>query len=161
MNADLERQLEEMGPEYRKVVNRLIEAYEPVSAIRPPRRRRWIIGSGLLAAGLAVSAGVFMRPDADRVPPAVKMKNVCATEYELAHRGDDGSIAEIVRRQRVDGSWATDFLTRQNAAVLKRTPSARTAYKKALRYLRSKGLSPMSEEELSRLGATGEYGLHG
>jgi ABC-type multidrug transport system fused ATPase/permease subunit len=97
-----------------------------------------ILTSAVLAVGLSVLPGI-----------GEKRGGIDARcEYAFAHRGD-AAVEEIIRRQRIDGSWGTDFLTRQNAAALKLVPSARSAYKKALRYLRSKGLQPMSEAELN------------
>jgi hypothetical protein len=149
MNADLERHLKELGPGYREMVDMLVEAHMPVRTVetRPRRSRWWFAGSWLMAASLAAAVGIFALFAVSGPGKAVSHRS----EYALAYRGSESAVGEIVRNQRLDGSWATDFLTRQNAAVLRRIPSGRVAYKKALRYLRSKGLSPMSEEELSSL----------
>lgn len=149
MNADLERHLKELGPGYREMVDLLIEAHVPVRTVdeRPRRSRWWFAGPCLMAASLAVVAGIFALFADFGSGKAVSHRS----EYALAYRGSESAVGEIVRNQRLDGSWTTDFLTRQNAAVLRRIPSGRVAYKKALRYLRSKGLSPMSDEELSSL----------
>ncbi|MBQ6137808.1 MAG: hypothetical protein IJI73_10615, partial [Kiritimatiellae bacterium] len=60
----------------------------------------------------------------------------------------------ILASQRADGSWTNDFITRQNAAALRRGESAaaKVAYRRAVRYLRSRGLSPLSDEELRDRG---------
>ena len=146
MNADLKRQLEEMGPEYREMVDLLLSAHTPVAAVkRPARRGWWFSGSGLLAAGILIAVGLFVLSGLGEK----RGEREGGGEYSLAHRGG-AAVEEIVRRQRIDGSWGTDFLTRQNAAALRLVPSAQVAYKKALRYLRSKGLQPMSEAELNR-----------
>ena len=147
MNADLKRQLEEMGPEYREMVDLLLSAHAPVAAVkRPARRGWWFAGSGLLAAGLLIAVGLSVLPGIGEKRGGIDAR----CEYAFAHRGG-AAVEEIIRRQRIDGSWGTDFLTRQNAAALKLVPSARSAYKKALRYLRSKGLQPMSEAELNHI----------
>ena len=150
MNRDLEEQLNEMGPEYRAVVDRLVGAYRPLDAAvqTPPRRRLGrIVGwsaAYLLAASLLVFLGLSLvfRP----APTQPKVYTVRATdaarEYVLAHVRNDEAVKELIRTQNADGSWKNDFLTRQNAEALKSATdeAARVAYKKALRNLRSRGL---------------------
>ena len=64
---------------------------------------------------------------------------------------DERSIEEIKRTQKPDGSWNNDLLTRQNATALKKVDDSSLAYRKAMRYLRSKGLSPHSDSEFQSL----------
>lgn len=146
MNADLERQLAEMGPEYRAVVARLTAAYAPLEAAVPevadPVRRGRVFGwsfAYLVAASLMalVGFGVVFRSGSPAVAPAAP-----ASEYALAQQRTDAAIREMIRTQRPDGSWRNDFLTRQNAAALRTCSSgeARVAYKKAMRNLRMRGI---------------------
>ena len=64
------------------------------------------------------------------------------------------TVAAIVRTQHADGSWDNDFLTRQNAAALRAASgdAPRIAYRRAVRYLRAKGLTPLSDAELRARG---------
>ncbi len=153
MTKDLEETLDEMGPGYREVVDRLLSAYRP--AERPPesmrRERRghlagWTI-SYLAAASLLVFLGlgvVFRSPRAES--PKAKVYTVRATtaenEYRLALMRNDAAVQEMIRTQNPDGSWKNDFLTRQNAAALmgRSDPASQVAYKKAVRNLRVRGL---------------------
>ena len=150
MNRDLEEQLNEMGPEYRAVVDRLVGAYRPFDAAAqasPRSRLGRIVGwsaAYLLAASLLVFLGLSLvfRP----APTQSRVYTVRATdaarEYVLAHVRNDEAVKELIRTQNADGSWKNDFLTRQNAEALKSATdeAARIAYKKALRNLRSRGL---------------------
>ena len=148
MNEDLENTLAELGPEYRDVVSRLRAAQE----VEPTRRgvvhiswRRW--AASLVAATLLVVVGFSVLTS--RTPVAAS----CETgPYTLALAPNDTAIGELVRTQRADGSWDNDYLTRQNAAALKDVASAKVAYRRAVRYLRAKGLSPLSPEELRHRG---------
>ena len=154
MSADLEETLAELGPDYRKVVDRLRAPFAGdegrVDEARGARRIGFLGPvATLLAASLAVAfAWHFLSAPADAVAPG---EPVCATgvaRYTLALAPSAASVDEIVRTQSADGSWGNDFLTRQNAAALRNVASARVAYCRALRYLRSKGLSPLSDAEL-------------
>ena len=51
-------------------------------------------------------------------------------------------VPEMIATQNPDGSWKNDFLTRRNAATLKlcSDPAAQSAYKKAARNLRLRGI---------------------
>lgn len=141
MTKDLEETLQELGFEYRAVVGRLRAAYEPPcgSVAKARRRSRFVGAFGLGAAGLAASLlvalamGVVFRPSAHsvRTPTA-------ANEYALAQSRSAAAVAEMIRTQNPDGSWKTDYLTRQNAAALRLCASgeAQLAYKKAMRNLR-------------------------
>ena len=147
MTKDLDETLQELGPAYRAVVGRLCEAYAPSSAPtapasscgRPVLRRIGFAGPCLAAASLlaALALGVVFRPAARsvRTPTA-------ANEYALAQSRSEAAVAEMIRTQNPDGSWKTDYLTRQNAAALRLCASgeAQLAYKKAMRNLRVRGL---------------------
>lgn len=151
MNADLEAQLEEMGPEYRAVVSRLRSA-RTVSPRAPGLKRMDMDERGgfarklgyLLAASLflAICFALFL----ERRPVAREL----GTVYTIAYAPTEEALEAIVASQRADGSWANDFLTCQNAAALRvgQGESARIAYKRAVRYLKSKGLAPLSDEQL-------------
>ena len=163
MSRDLELQLDEMGPAYREVVGRLRAAYAPSGRARIAfsgrdalglrLRRACALGSGrvrgwLVAASLLViaGAGVIFRAG------PVRSGDSARSAYALAYLADDSAVEEIVRSQNPDGSWANDFLTRQNAAVLRGRASTRVAYKRAVRYLRMRGLCPLSDAELKSRG---------
>jgi hypothetical protein len=81
-----------------------------------------------------------LRPRGAAAPPS---------DYTLAYAADARALDELVRTQRADGSWENDCLTRQNAAALRRSDddAGRIAFRKAVRYLRSRGLAPLTEEE--------------
>lgn len=165
MNGDLESTLNELGPEYRDVVARLKTAREVEPAriglkgLAPGRacsspRAFWCRAGYLVAASLAVALGlsIFMQDaaNAPREPYAgVKV-------YTVAYAPTEEALEVIVASQRADGSWSNDFITRQNAAALRASDDARMkiAYRRAVRYLRSKGLSPLTDDELK---VRGEY----
>ena len=143
MSSDLEEQLDEMGPEYRKVVARLKNAREADfrrETLDMGRRglmpEVFRLKSYLTAASLLVFVGigvVFLgRKD---VRPEAQDSGFGPREYRA-------SVAEMIATQNPDGSWQNDFLTRRNAAALKvcGDPAARIAYKKAVRNLRSRGM---------------------
>ena len=93
-------------------------------------------------------------PVAASEPPAVPAAAPSpATPYTLALTPTPAAIDEIVRTQAADGSWANDFLTRQNAAALREVDATSVAYRKAVRYLRTKGLAPLTDDELHVLAA--------
>ena len=158
MNGDLESTLNELGPEYRDVVARLKTAREvEPSGTRDCSfpRTEWKRRVGyLVAASLPVALGlsIFMQDaaNAPREPYAgVKV-------YTVAYAPTEEALEVIVASQRADGSWSNDFITRQNAAALRASDDARMkiAYRRAVRYLRSKGLSPLTDDELK---VRGEY----
>lgn len=150
MNADLENTLKELGPEFRGVVDRLCAAQEVEPRVRPVVRPGWWRRAAVLvAASLLVVVGFTVVTS--RTPQSVTSE---VGPYTLALQSDDRAISELVRTQRADGSWENDFLTRQNAAALRGldSPDGRIAYKRAVRYLRSKGLSPLSDAELRSRG---------
>ena len=165
MNGDLEKTLDELGPEYRAVVARLKVARE----VEPSTRHQWrshestspvLPGAGtlfrrvgyLVAASLLVALGlsIFLQ-DAAQSPRA---PYAGAKVYTIAYAPDEEALETIVASQRADGSWSNDFLTQQNAAALRASPDARmrVAYRRAVRYLRSKGLAPLTDAELKARG---------
>ena len=132
MSRDLEKQLDEMGPEYRAVVMRLRAAREAAQGIRDQ-------GSGirgwLIAASLVVVVGLSVFFQTSQTSQTSQTFPYGAHEYQMG-------VAEMIATQNPDGSWKNDFLTRRNAAALKvcGDPAAQIAYKKALRNLRSRGV---------------------
>ena len=155
MSRDLEETLAELGPEYRSVVDRLRAAYPEVE-VAAPRRRRVVrrpffaaaaSAAGLLAAACVALALFFCAPHNHR-----SADGAFTGVYSLAYSGD---VESLLRTQRADGSWDNDFLTRQNAAALrvaKGLEGADVAYRRAVRYLRTRGLSPLSDAELHDRG---------
>jgi len=158
MNGDLENTLNELGPEYRDVIARLRSAREVepsdtrVSSFPRTEWRRRI--GYLVAASIAVALGlsIFMQ-DAANAP---REPYAGAKVYTVAYAPTEEALEIIVASQRADGSWTNDFITRQNAAALRVSDDARMkiAYRRAVRYLRSKGLSPLTDDELK---VRGEY----
>ena len=158
MNADLEATLDELGPGYRAVVGRLCAAatVEP-RAERPRGQAPWRRGPALwwpragylVAASLfaAIALAIFLQPTRPTAVPG------SARIYTVAYARDEAALKELVASQRADGSWDNDFLTRQNAAALRGVAMARVPYRKAVRYLKAKGLSPLTDAELRARGA--------
>jgi hypothetical protein len=157
MTRDLEETLNELGPGYREVVDRLTDAYEPLAAGGlcsgiPVPRREWRArvvrrsAGYLLAASLLVFVGfgVYFRAHPRSVAAGEPSRvytvraSTAENEYRLAIIRDDAAVQEMIRTQRPDGSWGNDFLTRQNCEALRHHPSpeAQIAFKKALRHLR-------------------------
>lgn len=139
MNRDLEKTLDELGPEYRRLVERLKAADSPVR--RPARR---FAAPYLAAASLAflLALGIlFLRPAAPVGEVTAARTLPAHSEFMLAHLRGEAAFAEILRTQGADGGWGNDFLTRQNAGALRsRTdPASRIAYKRAMRNLRLRG----------------------
>ena len=171
MTRDLEETLRELGDGYRPVVERLLAAYsaetrpDPLSTVsadascagRTASAVAW--GVAMLAAASLVAFLGFGLVFRDAAPAervyAVRVSDA-AREYQLAVVRDDRAVQEMIRTQRADGGWGSDFLTRQNAAALRASEDERmrVAYRRAVRYLRTKGLAPLTDAELK---ARGEY----
>ena len=160
MNADLEETVEELGPGYRDVVARLRAAREvepekapvlgragaaPWCAARSPFS---YLAAASLVAALALAV-LYVMPRGGSTAAEVPL-----TVYTVAYAPTEEALEAIVASQRADGSWSNDFLTRQNAAALRASGEdrMRVAYRRAVRYLRSKGLSPLTDEELRQRG---------
>ena len=156
MNGDLEKTLNELGPEYRDVVARLRSAREVepsgTRAFSLPRTEWWRHVGYLVAASIVVALGlsIFMQGAAN----APREPYAGAKVYTVAYAPTEEALEVIVASQRADGSWTNDFFTRQNAAALRASEDARMkiAYRRAVRYLRSKGLAPLTDEELKLRG---------
>ena len=159
MNADLEKTVEELGPAYRDVVARLRASreVEPTrigpKALTPGRASRSPV-SYLAAASLAAALALAVLYVAPRGGDAAA--EVPLTVYTVAYAPTEEALELILASQRADGSWSNDFLTRQNAAALRASGDERmrVAYRRAVRYLRTKGLAPLTDAELK---ARGEY----
>ena len=159
MNADLEKTVDELGPAYRDVVARLRASreVEPTragqKALAPGRASRSPV-SYLAAASLAAALALAVLYVAPRGGDAAA--EVPLTVYTVAYAPTEEALELILASQRADGSWSNDFLTRQNAAALRASGDERmrVAYRRAVRYLRTKGLAPLTDAELK---ARGEY----
>ena len=136
MNRDLEKQLDEMGPEYRAVVVRLKAGRELApsshsSDSRSSRRAAYFVAASLLVL-IGLTVVHFFQPQASSLKPQTSS---CPREYRA-------SVEEMIATQNPDGSWQNDFLTRRNAEALKVCGdlAAQVAYKKAMRNLRARGV---------------------
>ena len=156
MNGDLERTLGELGPGYRAVVDRLRAArdMEPsLGRVFAPPRPWWRRRAGYLVAAslfVVLALSLFCR-DASHSP---RQPYTGAKIYTVAYAPTEEALEIIVASQKADGSWSNDFLTRQNAAALRASGDERMriAYRRAVRYLRTKGLSPLTDDELKLRG---------
>ena len=152
MTKDLEDTLRELGDEYRPVVARLRSAYAPdrrraePTVPRGPFAAAWGVGLLSAAALLAfLGVGVFFRGGGEQEQKVYTVRAAdAAHEYMLAIVRDDAAVQEMIRTQRPDGGWGSDFLTRQNAAALRLCGSdaAQLAYRRAMRNLRLRGSRP-------------------
>lgn len=157
MTEDFKETLDELGPEYIKVVKKL----KKISEIEPRNGRFFVKKSVffkrigvLLAASLTLVIAMtfyFVKSNWDK--KGIAEIGISASKpYFLAFNlTDERSIEEIKRTQKPDGSWNNDLLTRQNATALMKVDKSSLAYRKAMRYLRSKGLSPLSDSEFQSL----------
>ena len=167
MTSDLENTLAELGGPCRALVlemkarctipagrleaaledfhvrSRAMRAFLDARSRRAAAAWRW---PALLAASAALAFGFYalMRGGAPAGGAQLARR---PSIYTAAYSGESGARA-IVATQRADGSWENDFLTRQNAAALRGVAGASVAYRKAVRYLRSRGLAPLSDDEL-------------
>jgi hypothetical protein len=161
MNADLEKTIADLGGEYRAVVDRL--AASPTPEWRPVRvpslLKCWMSTRGgfaatrLAAASLVAACAAAVAFACAKAPAGdgaqVALARTAPAQYTLAFAsGDSRAVGEIVKTQLADGSWGSDWLTRQNAAALRLADPSGVAYRRALRYLRAKGLSPLTDAEL-------------
>lgn len=122
-----------------------------VPAVRGAIGRKLFFSRLRLAAAACVAvAAAWHFASSPRVAAEGSGDAFPATPYTLACSTGEASLDAIVRTQRPDGGWESDYLTQQNAAALRHAAGARTAYLRALRNLRSKGLEPISDEELAR-----------
>ena len=158
MNRDLEEQLNEMGPEYRKVVARLRAAREiepggqrakgsrerPLSFARRPLP--YLVAASLLVL-LGLGALFFQSNNrtikqSNNSPCYTVRVTDAQTDLTLAELRGDEAVKEIIRTQRPDGSWEDDALTRRNAEVLRtcKGEAAQAAYRRAIDNLRARGL---------------------
>ena len=133
MTKDLEATLSEMDGAHRRMVRRMQSAFAPAPL-------RYASRAVLSAAALMLVASlwaVFALWEGG-VSPSPHL-----SAFRLADDGGEEAIGEIIRTQNADGSWQTDFLTRQNARVLAgiRSGAASLAYRKAVRNLRARGIN--------------------
>lgn len=144
MNKDLQATLDELGPEYHRLVREMRAPFEPerAGARRIPVWKIGYLAAALLLVVLGLVAIFCPVHTASRPAPHI---------YTIAYADTPDSLQAIVAAQRADGSWENDFLTRQNAAALQNDtdPKARIAYLRAVRYLRKKGLAPFSVQEFN------------
>lgn len=165
MSEDLEKTLDELGPEFSEVVARLRAApeAEPRAGVVPvPVRFPWRRCAAVAAAASLLFAAVsvsLLTPRGEQQGVEAPLRYM-GGPYSLAFRvsGNGSVLDEIKRTQNADGSWMNDFLTLQNAAALKMVDSGSVAYRKAERYLRSRGLKPLSRAEfISRRQSGGRF----
>ena len=156
MSEDLDRTLSELGGEYISVVARLktLHEVEPAGRMRTSPRKRTFWLASMIAASLAVAvlSAVLLKRAEDSGDLASQSFASSRLPYMLAFSASDKNVLdEIKRTQNPDGSWMNDSLTRQNAAVLKKFDEKSLACRKAVRYLRFKGLRPLSDMEFRLL----------
>ena len=141
MTKDLEATLNELGPEYRAVVARLKKD-------RGLKTRDFGIWRTNYSRAAALAMLVFLPclflrlSNAPSAPGQPTLHPAAPRDYQLADLATPAAVAEIVRTQQADGSWANDFLTRRNALALKDCAdgAAQIAYRKAMRNLRLRGV---------------------
>lgn len=155
MNADLEATVNELGPEYRELVARLKSPFAQAPARtskNPDTQTPFFFPRPLLIAAsffVVVGLAVLFQPR-----PTTSSSADARSVYTVAYASTEEALALIVASQRADGSWDNDFLTRQNAAALRRSDDTcvRLAYRRAVRYLRFRGLAPLTDDELKARG---------
>ena len=141
MTKDLEETLNELGPEYRAVVARLKEN----RGLKTRDIGVWHSNYSRAAALalLLFFPCLFLRfSNAPSTSDLATSHSAAPRVYQLADLATPAAVAEIVRTQQADGSWANDFLTRRNALALKDCAdgAAQIAYRKAMRNLRLRGV---------------------
>ena len=144
MNADLENTLAGLGADARRMVAAMKGAFPEESRAGEDRHEgRGVLPWFAAASGLAAASIAAIFAFRAVFPPSVQddKRHRAPREYTLALAGGADAIVEIIRTQRPDGSWGNDFLTAQNALALERHGATGVPYKRAKRYLRSKGLS--------------------
>ncbi len=142
MNKDLLETLNELGPEYHRLVR---EMKGPFEAEVPARHfPKWKVAY-LAAAVVVIVLGLAVVFSPRTTPSAAPHI------YTIAYAATSDALEAIVAAQKADGSWENDFLTQQNAAALESAtdPTQRIAYLRAVRYLRKKGLAPLTPSELA------------
>ena len=164
MTKDLEETVNELGLEYRSVVDQLRAPFAASAAFRSPRpssRPRSSLPARLLAASLILTVGlaVWFRHSAPLRDSGLTARSGCVSApavYTAACVAGEDAHHAILDSQRDDGSWSSDYLTMQNAAALRNAKDdvSRIAYKRAVRYLRTKGLGPISDAELRQRSST-------
>ncbi len=167
MTKDLEQTLNELGPEFTPFARRVKAAYQPMDRVnfaalstpRPGRAMGWSIGY-LVAASLLVFLGLGLFFQSQHAQHHISTSS-SRIIYTVAYAPTEDALASIVTSQRADGSWQNDFLTQQNAAALRSATGCeeRIAYKKAVRYLRTRGLKPLTDEELRIRGNSAAQAL--
>lgn len=139
MTKDLEETLSTLDGAHREMVVRMKSCFAlaPVPAVRG----RPSFGALAAAAVFAVAACGIVAALWRSRPPAAHHPSA----FQLASVGDAAAVTEILRTQNADGSWQTDFLTRQNARLLASvdSPAASLARRRALRNLRVRGLAEL------------------
>ena len=163
MTKDLEDTLNELGPEYRSVVDRLLSMPSAPSTVpSAPSTRHYALGTRhyLLAASLLLVVGLAIWNFTSTtlhssLLPLHSSPSSAPAVYTVAYASDEFALRAILDSQRSDGSWSNDYLTMQNAAALRRAhdEASQIAYKRAVRYLRTKGLGPLSDDEFQRRSA--------
>ena len=158
MTKDLEDTLNELGSEYRSVVDRLLSMPSaPGTTLSAPSTMHQALGTRhyLLAASLllVVSLAIWNFTSTtlhSSLLPLHSSPSSAPAVYTVAYASDEFALRAILDSQRSDGSWSNDYLTMQNAAALRKAndEASQIAYKRAVRYLRTKGLGPISDAEL-------------
>ena len=139
MTEDLEGTLSTLDGAHREMVVRMKSCFAPAPVFAV--RRRPHCGALAAAALVAIAAcgiAASLRRGQSSASPH-------PSAFRLASVGDAAAVAEILRTQNADGSWQTDFLTRQNARLLASvdSPAASLARRRALRNLRVRGLAEL------------------
>jgi hypothetical protein len=144
MNADLENTLAGLGADARRMVAAMKGAFPEERRAGGERHGgRGVLPWFAAASGLAAASVAAVFAFRAALPPAAENGGVhprAPREYTLALAGRADDIVEIIRTQRPDGSWGNDFLTAQNALALERHGETGVPYRRAKRYLRSRGL---------------------